>query len=166
MDLKQKLEELKNSEDFKTWNKENPENFLAHFFLTEQNGKINELQVGFYNKKKQKMKPFSIFESITALEEEKIFREPNKRIHELDIKKVKINLEDAIETIKKICLESYSQHPIMKSIIILQNIKGTNVYNVTLITQTFSAINIKMNSEDGSVVSKTITNLAAFGRQI
>ena len=112
------------------------------------------------------MKPFCVLAKITCLDEEKILREPNKRINELEFEKVKLRLDDVIEKIKNICLENYSQHPIMKSIIILQNINGANVYNITLITKTFSAINIKLNSEDGSVFSKTITNLAAFGREI
>lgn len=155
--LKVAVENIENSEVFKSFKEKNPEFYLAHAFTTIDNIQGNWL-VGYYSKSKDKAVVFEADKEIKRHPEEDIFKEPDKKVEELDLKKVKISLEKALAKAENLKIEKYSAETVKKIIVILQKLE-TELYNLTLVTETFNMINVKIDANTGDVISESITSI-------
>jgi uncharacterized membrane protein YkoI len=97
-------------------------------------------------------------------EEEEAFKE-GKSIELLELNKVNISLDEALDIAEKKRKEKYPSEIIYKSIVILQNI-GVQVWNITLISMSFNIVNIKVDSETGEVVSSNMHSILNLGTKI
>ncbi|MBU0472211.1 MAG: hypothetical protein KKF89_01065 [Nanoarchaeota archaeon] len=151
--LKKAIEKIESSKAFKDFKEENPEFYLAHAFTIID--KIQqEWQVGYYGKKRDKVVVFITGETITKSPEEEIFKKPGHHVKELDLKKVKLTLETAINKAEELVKKKYSAEIVNKIICILQNLE-TELYNLTLITQAFNIINIRIDAKNGEVLRES-----------
>lgn len=153
MDIFKRYEELKNNTDYKKFKRDNEDYYLVHIVIQEEQ---EDAEFGFYNPKTNKIVVFNT-NPIKKGEEDDAFNE-GKTITKLDLNKVKVNYEDAINEINKIQKENYPTEQVKKKIIILQNLEK-EVWNVTLITTTLNVINIRINAETKEIVRKDKTSL-------
>jgi hypothetical protein len=122
----------------------------------------NVFQIGYYNASKDKMVTFIVSpETIDITQEQEVVK-AKQTIAELDIEKVKISFEEALETAKKCREEHYKNELVMKSFFIIQEIDNISMFNITYLTHGFKTINIKINASDGKVVKHTIGVIAEF----
>ena len=145
---------LTSSQIFKAWKENNPKDYLCSYVL------INNIpQFDFYNPKIDKITSFIINKEIEIKKEQNIFKSSKDKIKELKIDKIKTTLKQAEETINN--LEQYKNETFNKKIIILQNIK-IPLWNISLITDTFNILNIKINAINGNIISEKYESLLNF----
>ena len=160
-EIKKKLE---SHPEFKAWQKDNPESYLAHMFWMNDEANINIVQVGYCNKDESITTFFIEKDNVKIATEKEAFKKPGDKILSLDASKVKVKREDAMEKAGKLLRETYKTSA-MKSFMILQNLKEYGqVYNITFITQSFSTLNVKINSETGEAVKHELASLMDYRR--
>lgn len=166
MDIKTLLEKLRKSSVFKKWHSNNKDSVLVHLFVMLEPGAVPNYDVGFYDFKKELMTSFSVDENVSRIElneAKEIFKEEGQKIEALEESKIKITLDEAIFISLKLQKEKYSPHAPLKQIVILQNIKEGQVWNITFVTKSFKTLNIKVDSETGKVVEDKIHELFSMG---
>jgi len=145
--LKEKLKEIKESDEFKEWNGKHFDAYLCSIFVSDK------LQFDFYDPEADKITSFNGEE---VIEEQEIFRKEKKKLIELKLDEIKISLEEVKKVIQKLIEEKYKGEESNKEIIFLQNFEGKIVWNVTYITHTFNILNIKVDAINGEILFEKI----------
>ena len=155
--------ELVESDAFKKFKDEHKDAFLSVGFIMLGEENI-DWQFGFYDKEKDLIYTFFVNKDSARFDrEDKVFKEPDKEILEIDVDKIKIDLEDVVLKLDKIVTESYPKEEITKQMLIVQKDKDLGeIWNATLITKAFNAINIKIDASDGSVIVNKIMPVMGF----
>ena len=164
LDVIEVLDAVEESAEFKTWNQEHSDYFLAHVFRSLDNLGEGEWQVGYYLPKTQKMTTF-----IPATPEKKIdvardldVLKPQGLLP-LDKATIHIDSTTALTAAAKKRAETYGTEPILKTFFLMQNSDNGTIYNITYFTQSFKTINLHISASDASVLEHSKNNLAAFG---
>jgi len=162
--ISQIIKKIEASAVFKEWKDLNKDYYLVHAFLMIDPSIKEEWQIGYYSRKKDKIVTFVVNKEITKNPEEKVFKKSGM-VKKLDMSKVKIPYEKALKTAEKFQKEHYKAHDTEKKIIILQNLEE-QIWNLTFISKAFSTLNIKINAENGKVLSHNLTNLFSVDKPI
>ena len=97
MELKPALKKLQESQEFKKWQLKNKSTYFSYAFKILQEMDTDEWQIGFYNKKKERITTFVIgSSSIKVRAEEEVIKKEDTKINEIHLGKVNIAFEDAI----------------------------------------------------------------------
>lgn len=158
--FKESLKILENSKEFKEWKKENPDTYLSYGFLMPSSSK--DWKIGYYHKKENKITSFNVGEMITTEPESEIFKKDETEVNKIDLKKIEFDVDKALEIAKKFQEENYKNDVPNKTIIILQNLKIGQIWNITYITLTLKSLNIKLDTEKGEVLEHKSTSLFEF----
>ena len=162
MEITDIIKRLEESKEYKGWQKNNKSSFLAHIFKLLDEANKDDWQVGFYNKD-DTMTTFILTPAeINIAESENIFKKPDAKVQKLDEEKIKIDITKALETAKKVQTKEYKQETPSKIIAILQRLDIGQVYNITYFTQTFKILNFKIDSCNGRILKKSLTNAMDF----
>lgn len=161
MKLKDVVERLESHSEFKEWKKANKEYYLAHAFLMMDKANENMWQIGYYNKKSDKITTFLMEgDDIKISPEQNIFKKPGCTVEKLDISKVKIGSVQAIETAEQVMEKEYPKANPIKMFFIIQNLpEQGHVYNITFVTQDFKTVNIRISTGTGKVLCHKIENI-------
>lgn len=160
MQFKEALEKLEGSEQFKQWRKKNKEDFLSYGFCQVEGLNKSDWQIGYHNLKDDKATSFIVGEEITLLPSEEVFKKPEDKVMKLDINKAKLTYEQIIGIIDDFQKSKYPNEIVNKKIIIFQNLKDFgDIWNITLVTQAFNTINMKIDPSTGEVLSEQISSL-------
>ncbi|MEA3430132.1 MAG: hypothetical protein U9R08_02575 [Nanoarchaeota archaeon] len=159
------IKKLHESDDFKKWRKENSKHFLSTGFIVVEKAREYPWMIGYFDTKTDKISSFVVSDKECYFEKvDEVFKKPEDTVFELNLEKVKIDVEKVLDLIETYCKEKYNHETIIKTILIIQNLpKHGNVWNVTLITQSFNAINMKINSEDGKLLEDKCSSLLSYG---
>mgnify|MGYP001459339813 CR=1 FL=1 len=152
------IEKVVNDSRFQEWKKNHQDSYIVHVFFEEVG-----MQIGYYNKD-DTMTSFS-FENdeLKITESEEIFKKDDKKLLKLDRDKIKIDFNQGLEKAKKLQQEYYKGHDPVKIISVLQHLAIGQVYNFTMITQTFQTINVKINTDSGEVIEHKLYSLMDLG---
>jgi hypothetical protein len=155
MEPKEALNKLKESQVFNNWNPTHP-CYLVHF-LSELN---NQLQpetwsIGFYNNKTDRITTFTLTDPIQVQPDSEVFKQEDT-INELDITRITTTAAEAINAAKNIQKEHYQQHLPVKGLLVLQHLREPT-WNITFITSTFAALNIKINATTNLTLEHNLT---------
>lgn len=161
MKLPDIIEKLEENSEFKKWREENQDAYLAHAFMMMDTANENIWQIGYYHPKSDTVTTFILEgDDIKISPETNIFKKPGAKVEPLDISKVKIGTIQAVETGEGIMEKEYPKAVPMKMFFIIQNIEEQGpVFNMTFITHDFKAINIRISSETGDVLSHKIESI-------
>tara|TARA_Y100000310_G_scaffold339573_1_gene432654 strand:- start:345 stop:821 length:477 start_codon:yes stop_codon:yes gene_type:complete len=149
-DLKQQLEELHNSENYKKAKEQNPDLVLVSaFFMGTDLNEVN-WELTFYSKEKHKNFLFK-----EKAEEHEVFQKEEHELEELNIESVKMTLEEAwMKT------ESLAQgHSLAKAIVVLQVQNGKTIWNITWITNELKFMNVRLDAVTQEVIKHEINSL-------
>lgn len=143
-------------------NKLPTESYLAHAFFMDDGHE--EWQIGFVNPSDEEITVFVVSEdSVTKNPPAEALKKPGETINELVLEDVGVLAHDALASAKKHLSENYEGHPLKQSIVLLQNLSEYGqVYNITLVTETFHMLNIKLSSSSGEVVSEKFDHLMSL----
>ena len=164
MELKQALEKLKESKEFKDWNKKNSDNFLSYAFKNLEGNNESPWQFGFYHSTTDKMTTFITDQgSIEMQKEEEIFKKPDMKVKPLETVKAKIPFKDILKKAEKFRKEEYPKELVSKTIAILQNLEEYgDIWNMTYVMHSFKTLNMKVNPENGKIISHNLESLMNF----
>ncbi len=164
MKFEETLNILEKSEVFKDWKKSHKDAYLCSIFLI---GKIenigNEpLQFDYYFKDKITsfvIEPFekSLGKNVKIGNEESIFKKEGE-IDKLEINKIKISFDQALEIVNKFGKDKYPNEMFNKAIIILQKI----MWNITFLTQSFNVFNVKIDTNNGNIIEEKLIPIFNF----
>ncbi|USN45643.1 MAG: hypothetical protein H6502_00740 [Candidatus Woesearchaeota archaeon] len=151
-ELEQALHDVTTSNVFASFQTEVPDNMLAHFFgiVTVTNKEDSELlwEIGFYSPEHNQITVFSTQPVKKSITDKPFGEQPDVRT--LKLEEVNIPFEKAVKHMNEYCAKEF----VSKKMFILQNEKGTVVWNMTYITENFLLINCKMNATTGEEISK------------
>ncbi|MBI5797720.1 hypothetical protein HZA98_02325 [Candidatus Woesearchaeota archaeon] len=120
---------------------------VSCFFMNKEWG------VDFYLPKEHKICTYfrkdGKLQSIT----DEIFQKKQKRLEKLDLSKVKISYLEALD---RVTVDTD------KAIVILQEVKGVLVWNITILTSEFKIYNLKVNAKNGKTISEEEENIMNF----
>jgi hypothetical protein len=164
VELKSVLKKLEQSKEFMAWNKESPDTYLSYAFKTIENDKESFWQFGFYRKSTDKITTFIINDDCIEMQpEEEIFKKPDMEVKPLSIDNAKIALKEILKKTKEFQKENYPKELVNKTIAILQNMdEFGNIWNITYITHSFKTLNMKVNPENGEILSHNLASLMDF----
>ena len=164
MELKQALERLNKSKEYKDSIKENKDIFFSYALITIENNETSPWQLGFYNKATDKITTFVVGKDEIAMQkEEEVFKKPSMEVMPIDMEKAKLKFNEIIKKAEKFKNEEYPKETISKTISILQNLRdfGT-IWNITFITGSFKTLNMKLNPDNGEVLHHALDSLMNF----
>jgi hypothetical protein len=154
MHPKEIVTEVETSDVYKTFHDENPDYYLAMVFSLGDTWKI-----AYYSPEKDRMVTFDT-DPVKRGEPEEVFKEEGT-VEPIHISDVKITIEKINQECDILHQLKYNLHPIQKKIIMLQHHEKL-MYNVTMLTQTMSVINIRLDATNGELISDKITSAMSF----
>ncbi len=160
MDIHYVIKSVESSEEFKSIG---PDHYLVHIFRMMDADKSEDCQVGYYNKKSDKIIVFDYVEGkIKMTPPEEAFKEKNY-IAALDLGKVKVSMDDALNAAQEVVKNNYPAHLLAKAIVLLQKLpEFGQIWNITVITHTFQVINIKIDAETGKTIKHSMESLLGW----
>lgn len=162
MEIKEVIDKLCQNPEFKEWKKHDKECYLVHAFKMLDDLNENIWQIGYYNKKNDKITTFFIEnDDIKIIPEEEVYKKEKKEIKKLDIKKVKISMQDSLKKANELLKNKYKESS-MKTVLILQNIDEGLVWNITFVTNSFKTLNVKIDANNGKILKHELTPLMEF----
>jgi hypothetical protein len=162
MKVTEAIKRVEASKEYGKYMKERPDSFLAHAFTMKEDEGFESWQLGYYSPKKDKITVFELGESVKMLPESDVFKKEETIVKRLDLAKLRLDIDQAIEAAYKVNKEHYPQVLSNKQILILQNIEEGQVWNITFISPGMDVLNIKIASEDGKVISHHLSRLFEF----
>ena len=167
MDLKPALAKLEQTQDFKQWRKKNKKDYLSYGFKIFQEMGSDDWQLGFYNKKRDKITTFVLAgDNIKIRPEEEIFKKESMKVNEIELKKVRMTFDDALSAADKFQQKNFPKDKSIKTIAILQNAeKFGNMWNITYITEAFNTLNMKIDASSGKILEHSISSVFSFKKE-
>ncbi len=159
--LKEFLEKIKDSNQFKEWNTSHKNSYFCSAFLIGADIDQHNWQIDFYNPENDKITSFIEVGGLITLKEEDVFKKPDDKVKELDLEKVKIDLEKALDKFERLKKKKYHSESPTQKIIILQNMDFI-IWNITYINTSFNILNIKINAVNGKVIDDSLTSVMSF----
>lgn len=149
---------------FLDWQIDNPEHYMAHGFIMLGGQVVPEWQIGYYNKREDRIIVFTIGDAVTMNPPSEVFKK-DSGVRELVLDGV-YDSEEALAAAEKVRKEKYKGHEPIKTIMLLQHLKQGQVWNITFVTQTFSVCNIKLEAETLTVLSDSCDSLLGWGSAV
>ena len=162
MNFKTVLKKLKESSEFKEWISKNKEAYLTYAFTMIENLENSEWQIGYYDKKLDKVTIFTINGNIEINPEQDVFKKPGTSVKKINLKDVKFSLDKVLKKAHSIKNKKYPKELIKKTIAILQSIELGQLWNITFITSSLNTINIKIDAKTGKIIKHELVSLFQF----
>ncbi len=157
MEIKELVEKLESSDEFRSWRKDNEGFYLVHlFYMSNQ-----PAQIGYYDKESDRITTFEVNGGVSINPTSEVFKE-SKSVPRLELSNVKTDRHEALETVKELIKQHYPKEILDKEMILLQEISNRTVYNVTYFTKAFNTLNIKVDAGTGKVISHDLNSLVSF----
>ena len=167
MDLKTALKSLENNADFKRWHTKNKHTYFSYAFKIPQEMRQDEWQFGFYNSDNDKITTFVVWDnSISIRPEEEVFKKEETKINKIDINKVKLAFDNALQKADEFQSNNFPNNKSVKTIAILQNVPALgNIWNITYITETFNTLNMKIDASTGKIAEHNFASILSFRKE-
>ena len=162
--FKEAFGRLEKSKEFKDWKKKNKDCYLTSGFVIVEKEQ-GPWKAGYYDEKKNNVTSFIIDKEISIEPAEEIFQKKKVKIKKLDVKKVLVDLPQAIVVASNLQQEEYKEDSPLKIIAILQNMSLGQVWNLVFITQKFNTLNIKIDTKEGKVLEHKIASIMSFKKE-
>ena len=121
-------------------------------------------EIGFYEPKSERITVFACGEKVSVKEnEDEVFKKPEQKVEELDIKSVKTAFEKAVDVFAQNVEELFPKAGRGDGFVILQSLEGKALWNFTFITRDLKFINIKINAKTGEIDSHLSMDLIDRG---
>jgi len=167
MDLKPACKKLEESADFRKWKKEHKSAYFSYAFKIPQEMDLKEWQLGYYDKKRDRITTFVVGENnIKIRPEEEVFKKDGMEVNGIQIDKVKITFDSAIGKANEFQQKNFPKDRSVKTIVILQNMPNLgNIWNITYITETFNTLNMKIDASSGRVLEHNLASVFSFRKE-
>ena len=161
------LAKIKESKEYKSWNKKHPKGYLSHFFcpISVDCELKSDWEIGYYEPESERMTVFACGEKVIIKEDaDEVFKKPEQHVEELEIDTVKIPFAKAVDVFADHVEELFPKAGRGDGFVILQNLEQKPLWNFTFITQALKFINIKINAGTGEIDSHLSMDLIDRGQ--
>lgn len=159
MSVAELYNQLLESNEFRTWHQQHPDCYLVHFFTQTESGKDpHRWEIGYYNPKNDKITTFVLDRDIQLRAEDDVFKDKHAPLEKLEIESVHKEYAEARRIAQELQQTNYTKQIALAGITILQRLEGQTLWNLTLVTNAFNAINIRIDAASGQVVSHQLTS--------
>lgn len=147
------------SKTFQSWKKSNSGSYLSHFYcqLDTSFKQISPWEIGFYNKKHDKITIFTVNKEIGLKPEEEVFKKQGA-VEKLDLGRVKIDSQQALRIFQQTKQEHYSQEILLNGFLILQKFQNKTLWNISFATKSLNILNIKIDAFNKKAISHQLIN--------
>ena len=157
--MQEQYKRLIDSEVFKKWKKKHNDSYLCSCFNAKDGINDEYWNFDFYNKN-DRITTFGVAHEIIVNENQEIFRKDKEKITKIDLNDVKIDLDKAVNLIGKPEGEKFN-----KIISILQ-FKDILMWNITMISESFNILNVKINAVSGEEIYRNLGNVMDYRKII
>jgi len=157
--MQEQYNKLIDSEVFKKWKKKHKDSYLCSCFNARDGVNDAFWNFDFYNKN-DRITTFGVANEIIVNENQEIFKKDKEKIAEICLDDVKIKLDKAIELIEKPEGEKFN-----KIISILQ-FKDILMWNITMISESFNILNVKINAVNGEEIYSNLGSVMDYRKII
>ncbi|HIH25109.1 TPA: hypothetical protein HA251_08810 [Candidatus Woesearchaeota archaeon] len=168
-DVHETIERVEASDAFIAFNAENPHHYLVHAFATVRSldpaVPLPPLELGYYGKEHDMITVFTS-EPVAARPPEEVFKEEGS-IAGLDLLALRQGFADALRIVERTRSSQYPAHAAMQGFCILQQnrVYSTPVWNITLVLNTLSMLNMKIDAVTGEVLSRELQNIMSLSAE-
>jgi len=153
----QEYERLLKDKKFKSWKDKYKDAYLCSVFLLKDIEVSSGWQFDYYLPKKNRMTTFLVDKNIKFTDNQKIFSTSGK-IDEIKLDDIKFSFDKVVKLVKP----KYKNKNFTKEIIIIQSLDLKLLWNVSLVTNDFNLINIKVDAKNGKILEETSSSLLQF----
>ena len=153
----QEYERLLKDKKFKSWKDKYKDAYLCSVFLLKDIEVSSGWQFDYYLPKKNRMTTFLVDKNIKFTDNQKIFSTSGK-IDEIKLDDIKFSFDKVVKLVKP----TYQNKNFTKEIIIIQSLDLKLLWNVSLVTNDFNLINIKVDAKNGKILEETSSSLLQF----
>ncbi|MBS3167416.1 hypothetical protein J4403_04400 [Candidatus Woesearchaeota archaeon] len=166
--FKEDVKKIESSKEFKDLKKTCKNLILADGFilLEKQNydsGDYGDWQIDFFDKDSGCMFSFTFEDKKINVKKTTEIVKADEEVHKVNIKNLKISFEAILEKVERIREKNYSNERPYKIIIIIQNRKKQDIWNITYLTANFKTLNLKISAETGDLIEESLKPLISFG---
>jgi hypothetical protein len=165
MNVHQAIAYVEKSNLYQKFKKDNPHYYLAHGFCTFEKEKQSSWNIGYYSKKTKKITSFVADGEVVQLPADEAFRKEG-HVAQLNEKDILVDLNIALEQAEQYRVEHHRAEDVMKTIILVQYIDDEPTWNITLITNIFSLINVRTSAKSGKLLKVTADSVLNLGARI
>lgn len=158
------LKRLHQHKTFIDWRAQNKDHTLAHgFFMIDPKIK-EEWQIGYYSPHDDRIVTFSIDDEneVVMNPPSEVFKKDAK-VKALDPSAVTQDAEHAVQLARELQQTKYKGHDPSQIMVLLQHLERGQVWNISMITKTFSIVNVKIDASTNTVVADSCETLLAWG---
>ena len=148
---------LINSDQFRLWKDKHKNAYLCSCFTIFDNEKNNIWQFDYYLPRINKITSFIVENKISIQENQRIFGRFKKKLNKINLEEIRFTSEQSLNLINK----KYKDKIFNKKIIILQKLDYL-AWNISLVTNDFNLINLKINASNGKIMEETSSSLLQF----
>lgn len=159
------LGKLDNNKRFLEFRKKNKKSYFVSAFLmaSDKDAKDADWQADYYSPEKHKITSFTFCNgSLEVKEDQEVFQKLHSDIKELELAKVKIDFDKAMSIIEELRKKKYAGETPNKFIVLLQNLDGEILWNITCLTSSFNIWNVKVDAVGGHVKSEKLESVIQF----
>lgn len=156
------MADLESRKGFNEWQGAHPGHRLAFLFTDHKQGSGPLWQVGFF--KDERMTTFTLGEKLSVAEDQEVYQ-TGSPLAELDLSGVKIGFGQAMSLAER----QASQHPPFVAgqvIAILQAIDGKAVWNITMVSEQYTFLNLKLDASSGGIVKEEFAPLFSMAKLV
>lgn len=151
-------QQIEKSDAYKGYKEKNPDAYLAHAFVMVKGGE--EWQLGYYDSATKDVTTFDATGKIVGSDKA---LGADGDLTELDLALVRVSFSDAMAAVDELMKDSYKARLITQRICVLQHLEQ-QLWNITLVTNAFSTINIRIDAASGKVLRHKEQSLMSMAR--
>ncbi len=161
MEIKKAYEKLLSSEEYKSFRKNEKKSYLTHAALITEANKKDGWEFGFYNKETDRITTFTT-NPLKRQPEDQAFKQEGSTIKKLDLEKINTTYKEITILAEQYRNKNYPSEQVIKIIAILQHLHK-QLWNITLITKSFSIINLKIDAKTKELLSASKSSIMDLG---
>tara|TARA_B100000315_G_C14230642_1_gene430768 strand:- start:108 stop:608 length:501 start_codon:yes stop_codon:yes gene_type:complete len=163
MDVKTALGILEKDKEFNAWVKKHKDFYFANAFVMLQGTeKIDSVQLGYCNKKGDKITSFIVDEKEVKMFTDEVFKRPESKVCAVKVEDVVVDIGDVLKKANGFREKKYPADVANKKVFILQNSDNGVIWNISFITDSLNVLNFKIACKDGKLLKHNKTSLLQF----
>ncbi len=160
------ISNLSSTREFQELKQQNPGIFLSSVFMLFDEANKDLYQVGYFDPQQNSVTTFIVRVENTAIASLEIAQasdivESKYKIQEIDLGKVSYSPQEILVIANDFKKNNYPHLPVIKSFCILQKLTN-QVFNFTFLTSSFQTLNIRLSSDEGSIVESSLKSLISI----
>jgi hypothetical protein len=160
MDFKHVVGLVEESKEFKDFIKNNKEYYLVHVFSLLDSEHKDVWQIGYYSKDTDKLVVFEHNNDFILIHPPEDALKKEEYIKKLELEELETSRGEAVDICDALLKENYPHESLTNAIFLLQNLpEFGQIWNITIVTTTFSVINVKINAVNGKILKHKKENL-------